>query len=371
MKSNKASISLAEPLIMGGIFLMVMLAPVFFFSSTPGNDTWIKVFAVWRSLIPFILLFLINHFFVVPRLLFRKKIVLFIMASILLLSGFSLFAYYTERNRRAANPAQPGMEMPHRHPPRNGQPAPPPQQNGEMSRPPLRPFSMPPYFNTLIIGILIIGFDSGMRMLFRWSKLEQEKAVLEKENVQNQLAFLRSQISPHFFMNTLNNIHSQIDINTENAKDSIIKLSKLMRHLLYDSQEDFTSLIKEVEFIRSYINLMKLRFSEKVNIKVEIPENLPEKQIPPLLFTSLIENAFKHGISYSNGSFINLKMEILDSGLYFEIENSKAPKSANEQQSGIGLENTRKRLKLLYADNYSLEVSDAGNSFVVKLNIPL
>ncbi len=143
-------------------------------------------------------------------------------------------------------------------------------------------------------------------MMVRWSKLEQEKTLLEKENVQNQLAFLRNQVSPHFFMNTLNNIHALIDVDTEEAKEAIIKLSKLMRHLLYDSQAELVPLAKEMEFIQSYINLMKLRFSEKVKINLSIPDQLPDKSIPPFLFTSFVENAFKHGISYQNSSFIDI-----------------------------------------------------------------
>jgi len=218
---------------------------------------------------------------------------------------------------------------------------------------------------------LVIGFDTGLRMISRWSKLEQEKTLLEKENVQNQLAFLRNQVSPHFFMNTLNNIHSLIDIDAGEAKDSIIKLSKLMRHLLYESEAEQTPLKKEVEFIRSYINLMKLRFTDKVEIEVAIPENLPDKTIPPLLFTSLIENAFKHGISYKHPSFIRINLSVADGRLNFDIANSKQVKDVNDSTQGIGLKNTRQRLDLLYAGDYAFDISENENEFVVKLSLPI
>jgi LytS/YehU family sensor histidine kinase len=229
----------------------------------------------------------------------------------------------------------------------------------------------PPFVNIFIIAILVIGFDTGLRMIFRWTKLEQEKTLLEKENVQNQLAFLRTQISPHFFMNTLNNIHAQIDIDTEEAKESIIKLSKLMRHLLYESQDEKTLLKKELEFIKSYVNLMKLRFSDKVKIKLLVPDQIPEKEIPPLLFTSVIENAFKHGISYSSASYINIRIDILEDELQVEIANSKTAQKNEKDNNGIGLENTRKRLELLYPAKYTFRVIDNDEDFTVLISVPL
>jgi LytS/YehU family sensor histidine kinase len=184
------------------------------------------------------------------------------------------------------------------------------------------------------------------------------------------MAFLKNQVSPHFFMNTLNNIHALIDIDAEEAKDSIIKLSKLMRHLLYDSEEKLTPIKKEVEFIQSYIELMRLRFTDKVNIVVDIPEDIPDKSIPPLLFTSLLENAFKHGISYNQISFVKIVMSFSENRLNFIIENSNHPRD-REASSGIGIENTRKRLSLLYKDNFDLEILEEKEIYKVNLSIPL
>ncbi len=366
MKHKPGFLKNVELLLILIIWIMIFASPLIIFQR---NDQifWFGVEIAWLGLLPFLVLFLISHFVLIPVFLFRNKHVLFFVSVILLLAAFSATTFLAERANHRNNPKPPDpwhQVMP----PDQMRPAPPPvrmpQQRGS-------PIPFPPFVNTIIISMLVVGFDTGLRLIFRWSNLQQEKTMLEKENVKSQLAFLRTQISPHFFMNTLNNIHSQMDINTEDAKDSIIKLSKLMRHLLYDSQEEKTSLSKEVEFIRSYINLMKLRYSDKVDIKIEIPEKLPEKQIPPLLFTSLIENAFKHGISYSNDSFIHLKMELADERLVFNLANSKTPKKNIDTQKGIGLENTRKRLDLLYADKYSLDIIDNENSFNVKLEIPL
>jgi len=234
----------------------------------------------------------------------------------------------------------------------------------------LTPNPIPKYANFLILAVLLVGFDTGLKISMRWANLEQEKFKLQKESVENQMAFLRNQVSPHFFMNTLNNIHALIDIDADEAKESIIKLSKLMRHLLYDSEEKLTPIKKEVEFIQSYIELMRLRFTDKVNIEVDIPDDIPDKSIPPLLFTSLLENAFKHGISYNQTSFVKIVMSFSENRLNFTIENSNHPRDT-EASSGIGIENTKKRLSLLYKDNFDLEILGEKEIYKVNLNIPL
>ena len=188
---------------------------------------------------------------------------------------------------------------------------------------PRQPRPMPPFANFLIMSVLIVGFDTGLRSGLRLIESENEKVRLEKENVANQLVLLRNQVSPHFFMNTLNNIHSLIDINSEEAKEAIIKLSKMMRYLLYETETEKTTIKKEVEFLESYVNLMKLRFNEKVRITMNIPSVIPDRSLPPLLFTSLIENAFKHGISYLDESFITIDLVFGEERLLLVVKNSK------------------------------------------------
>ncbi len=188
----------------------------------------------------------------------------------------------------------------------------------------------------MIFSFLLVGFDTGLMTIFRLAKSERKRAILEKQNADVQLAFLRNQVSPHFFMNTLNNIHSLIDFDTDEAKDSIIRLSKLMRHLLYDSEIEKIPIRKEIEFIKNYVDLMKLRYSDKVKITLDLPDQLPDKSIPPLLFTSFVENAFKHGISYQHSSFINITFSIDDDQLNFEVRNSNPGLTKKDEPSGIG-----------------------------------
>ena len=164
----------------------------------------------------------------------------------------------------------------------------------------------PKVFYAFLITLLILGSDTALRIIFRWTRIEKERELLEKEKIKSELAFLRNQVSPHFFMNTMNNIHALIAIDPRKAQNSVMQLSKMMSYLLYNTNEGYTKLSQEIEFIKSYTKLMKLRYSSKVAINLNFPDEIPEVNIPPLLFTALVENAFKHGVSYISESFVDL-----------------------------------------------------------------
>lgn len=367
---NKAlikRISLLEPFVIF-IFWFVLFASPLLFGQFGENIDWTHVFEVWKSHIPLLAMFLIHRFLLMPLLFFKgKKIFYFGFAIILLIAGTAIIYAIERPNPQGLPPPPVRSERPMGNLPDRGFEGnmPPREHNVGNTKGPI-----PSYANFLMLSILLMGFDAGLQISMRWANLEQEKFRLQKENVENQLAFLRNQISPHFFMNTLNNIHALVDIDADEAKDSIIKLSNLMRHLLYDSEEKQTTISKEVGFIKSYIELMRLRFTDKVVIDVDIPTVIPDKSIPPLLFTSLLENAFKHGISYDKESFIHVEISFTENQLTFGIENSNHSKKA-DGHSGIGIENIRKRLDLLYDKAYSLDIVDDGGRFMVTLKIPL
>jgi LytS/YehU family sensor histidine kinase len=224
-----------------------------------------------------------------------------------------------------------------------------------------------------ILSILVIIAGTTIKMMSKWLTEEGRRKDVEKEQLKTELALLRHQVSPHFFMNTLNNIHALVDINTETAKDAIIRLSTLMRYLLYETAQGHTSLKKELEFIESYISLMQLRYSNKVKITFDIPKIIPEIQIPPMLFISLLENSFKHGVNYQSESFVSFKLVISDLKLHFTIKNSKHKKTEPQEKaySGIGLSNIRKSLSLLYQHDFKFEIVDQKDNFEVQLIIPI
>jgi LytS/YehU family sensor histidine kinase len=176
-------------------------------------------------------------------------------------------------------------------------------------------------------------------------------------------------------MNTLNNIHALVDIDPAKAQDTILELSKMMRFVLYEGDKSGVPLNRELEFIRTYITLMQLRYTDKVKINLDLPTQVPDKTIPPLMLVSFIENAFKHGVSYQHDSFIDIKVELIEpllqvTHLHFTCTNSKAEKP-NQEKGGVGLVNVKKRLDLLYDKNYTLSIKDDTDTYFVELILPL
>lgn len=359
-----------QPLIIIAFWALLFASPLLF-GRFENEIDWFHIFRVWLNYVPLLVVFLINRYVLLPRLFFNGKRVHYFISTAILIGVFTLGMFFFHTN----NKKQEKLLPPPTRIESSGFQHPQPSEFSMRERPPMQPIknkpdSIPPFANFLILSILLVGFDAGLQISMRWANMEQEKMKLQTENAENQLAILKNQVSPHFFMNTLNNIHALVDIDSDEAKKAIIKLSNLMRHLLYDSEEKMTPIKKEINFIESYVELMRLRFSEKVKIKVEIPTEIPNKSIAPLLFTSLLENAFKHGISYNTNSFINIILSFTDNNLNFEIENSNHFKKA-ESASGIGLENTKKRLDLIYKNKYTLAIDESEKIYRVNLSVPI
>ena len=222
----------------------------------------------------------------------------------------------------------------------------------------------------IVVLILMFGANLGIKSYFRSRDDRKRLAELERENLEQQLEYLRYQINPHFFMNTLNNIHALVDINPEQAKDTILELSKMMRFVLYEGNKQGVPLSRELDFIRHYVTLMQLRYTNKVKITIDLPQETSDRQIPPLILITFIENAFKHGISYQHPSFIEVKVSEHDDAMHFSCRNSKGEKS-NEEKGGVGLANIRKRLNLLYGHDYALRIKNDAELYSVELSLPL
>ena len=392
-KENKTKhLKFLEPLISVVFWLLMFMSPLIFGNFEDAID-WEHILKTWRSFIPYLALFLVNRFVFLPFFFFRRKRWLYFIGNVVLIASMAIGVNFYRTKVLQPQPQENRRELmaprreapPGDRPPAPGERPPDPRKKPPVLRnnpPPLRdidgrppgqppPKQLPPLISFVMVSVLIIGFDTGLMISVKWTQSEQKRIRAEKENAESQLAFLQNQVSPHFFMNTLNNIHSLIDINTTEAKESIIKLSKLMRHLLYDSQVEQIPLKKEIEFIQNYVELMRLRFSEKVQIDLHIPEGIPNKSIPPLLFTSFVENAFKHGISYQASSYIDIAFSFGSDHLSFIIRNSISEIRKEEGPAGIGIDNSRKRLDLIYGDSYTLEIDDKKDEFVVSLNIPV
>ncbi len=188
--------------------------------------------------------------------------------------------------------------------------------------------------------------------------------------LQEELKYLKYQISPHFLMNVLNNIHEMAEVDTKMVQKMIIELSQLMRHALYENGT--TSLASEVTFISSYISLMKMRYpDDTVKVTVNMPEEpSSNKKIPTLLLISFVENAFKHGVTYLTPTYIDIRLDESENHIYFSCVNSISPKNDGRKEGGVGIVNVRRRLDLLYGDKYSLSIEKDDERYSVTLIIP-
>ena len=337
---------------------------------------WTEVFLVWRKFAVFLLLFLIHNYLLAPLLVHEHKRALYLSFVAVVFVGFTIYQCSSRpdiKEHRGHRPPPP-MEQGH---------MPPPQLEGQapFDNPPppdFRPEGPPPFVGehdilAIVVLILMFGANLGTKYYFR-SRGDQKRLVeLEKQNLEQQLEYLRYQINPHFFMNTLNNIHALVDIEPAKAQETILELSKMMRFLLYEGNKNGVPLSREFDFLRTYISLMQLRYTDKVRITLDLPDEVPDKTIPPLMLISFVENAFKHGVSYQHESFIEIKAEAKEGRLYFSCRNSKScnPDEGNGKKGGVGLANVRKRLNLLYENDYTLHIQNYPDIYTVELNIPL
>ena len=208
----------------------------------------------------------------------------------------------------------------------------------------------------------------------QWYWADKALRNAEAARVAAELGNLRSQINPHFLLNTLNNIYALTAIDHTRAQSAIQQLSKMLRHMLYDNQEQLVSLTDEVQFIENYINLMKIRLPKSVDVKLEKDLENPHTKVAPLLFISLVENAFKHGVSSTEPSFIHMTMTQKGNSLCVIIENSNFPKSEKDRSGhGIGLQQVQRRLDLAYYEHYEWTkgVNDDGTvySSIIKITL--
>ncbi|MFW2476991.1 MAG: sensor histidine kinase [Sediminibacterium sp.] len=241
--------------------------------------------------------------------------------------------------------------------------------NSPIERKPGPPLKMIIYVQMLSYMAPLL-FSIALKSTQRWVKTEAERKEATNFKLASELQHLHYQLQPHFFFNSLNNIYAMVDISPEQAKKSIHSLSKLMRYMLYETNVELVPLSKEIEFLIKYIELMKLRVSEKTTITYSFPSEETGIKIAPLLFISLIENAFKHGISASKTSNIDIKMSAEEDKVLFTVVNDSFPKNLNDKSgSGIGILNLEKRLKLLYSGQYQFETSEKDNRFIAHLEI--
>jgi len=222
----------------------------------------------------------------------------------------------------------------------------------------------------------IAGTSTIFKIVTDWARQLKDKQELETKTMQTELRFLKSQINPHFLFNTLNNLYALTLKKSEQAPEIVIKLSEMMRYMLYECNEKRVLLSKEIHYIRNYLDLEGLRQGKNVDISFEVEGQVGQQEIAPLLFIPFLENAFKHGLNnHIDHGFVRIKMYVDGKTVYFKIENTKAPvkpkADPNRRSGGIGLVNVHRRLNLIYPDRYDLRIDNNPNTYAVDLTIEL
>ena len=290
-------------------------------------------------------LFYLNYFFLIDRFLFQQRFLGYVIINLIIALVFVAAA---EQIRHLLP-----VDMP--------------EQLGHF-RPPLLWIYSRLFFSLLFI----ISISITIRITGRWFLLESERKNLENANLRSELSNLKMQLNPHFFFNTLNNIYSLISLSPEKAQEAVHKLAKLMRYHLYETEADAVPLEGEVEFMKSYISLMQLRTTDKVKVESTFTLENTSVKVAPLMFISLVENAFKHGVSPVGESEIRFELVEKDRIVSFDSWNSNFPgKEVGSKANGIGLENLQKRLSLIYPGRYSFNQELNENVFHVKVVIQL
>ena len=323
---------------------ILICSPLFFTgrSGVSSVEDYVRSIIVPLS---FMSIFYINYIWLIKRFLFRRETRWFLLCNMLLILAMMGLVHL------CMTYAIPDEMMKHPHP---------------------RPLRDEIGFHAINVAIysLVTGLSVAIRMTNGWYQVEANQRELERERAEAELSNLKSQLNPHFLFNTLNNIYSLIAFSPEKAQEAVHDLSRLLRYVLYESNQPLVPIEKDLDFLRNYIELMRIRLPRHVDLQTDIEAATPGVMIAPLLFISLVENAFKHGVSNSQPSFIQITIQQAGDTVSCSIRNSYFPKSAGDKSgSGIGLSNLEKRLSLLYPECYHFTYGKEGENYVAHLVI--
>lgn len=325
----------------------ILFGMPFFFTGRQTESVTVESYTRFVVMpLSFMVVFYVNYFGLVKRYLSRQRTAEFFLSNLLLIAltmvvVHLLMQYLPDDPTRHRPPRQPDFQH-------------------------IVGF----FAGNAFLYALVAGLSVAIRMTGNWYQMETMRRELEKSRAEAELKNLKSQLNPHFLFNTLNNIYSLIAFSPEEAQGAVHDLSRLLRYVLYDSSQPRVPLEKELDFIRNYVELMRIRLPLHAELKTDIRQPEHPFEIAPLLFISLIENAFKHGVSNNQPSFIRIYVGEEGNHVVCRIENSFFPKDGNDHSgSGIGLTNLRKRLALLYPERHHFVAERRGDTFFAELVI--
>lgn len=293
------------------------------------------------------LLVYVNYLVLVPRLLLNNKVGTYVVVSIALLVLFNLLMTY-------AAPVAPFDRF-----------------QELVLEADIRPFKNLPYVLTAIISFsffLLGGILGVTKDFYKREKKGKEKEVQRKET---ELQFLRAQLNPHFLFNSLNSIYSLVRNRSNEAPEAVITLSELMRYMIYEAKQEEVPLLKEIDYIKNFVALQLLRLSDSENVKLKISGDYNDKKLPPLLLIPFVENAFKYGTDFKGTTYVDIRLRIVGDDLFFTVSNKIGSYKKDHENSGVGLENIRSRLELLYPQNHFLNIGKEGDFYTVNLELNL
>jgi sensor histidine kinase YesM len=285
-------------------------------------------------------------YFLLPKLLFQKKIISYVLFFFIALAVFYLVR--TELIFLFIN-----------------------ENVWPESQTPQRAYTFNHILVVSLIGIYDIALATTVKLTASWIVNRRRMEDMKSTQLKTELQFLKAQIQPHFFFNTLNNLYALTLEQSKQAPDVVLKLSKIMEYVLYDAKEPKTQLINEIKYIQNYIDLEKLRFQDNVNIQMDLKGDLDDCEVPPLLFLPFIENCFKHGAKGNDNSNVIISFEVEDNLLKFFTKNNISTTTTNEKKHGIGNKNVLRRLELLFADKYTYLSKIENKNYIIELTIQL
>lgn len=303
-----------------------------------------------------VLFYYLNTQLLIPRLLMKEKWGLYIF---LIISTLLIFLFVPKQIAGLiANPEQHGIQH-----------FPQPNNAGRMhvrgKRPLVEPFNMAIFFLVFTVGTCIA-------VIQRWLRTEENRKETESEKLNTELSFLKSQINPHFFFNTLNNIYSLAIVKSDKTAPAVMKLSSIMRYILTETTQHLVPLQNEVDFIHNYIDLQEVRLTEKTKVEFSAIGEIENKLVAPLLFIPFVENAFKYGVSTKSASTIKIYIEALKDSIIFSVVNYIVPsENTMMENTGIGINNVKRRLELIYPSKHVLTHTVKDNHYHVHLEIKI
>lgn len=321
---------------------------VFFSLMQPHQDTNVISPRLVYILLGNIALFYINYSYLVPKFLLKSKTLWYVVFTILLIVFFGIVSREF---------------FPMLNPERGGGPP------FEGKRP--QRFFDFKLIGPIIFNILIVVSGTAFKVYAEWNRNERKKSEIEMQKSSTELHFLKHQLSPHFLFNSLNSIYSLTTKKSNDAPEAVITLSELMRYMLYETNNEFVTLQKELEYIQNYLKLQRLRIANNENVTLNIHGSISNQKIRPLLLISFIENAFKYGTDFKGNTEVKIDIRVKNEELYFECVNLIGNRKIEVDSSGIGLQNTKDRLELLYPEKYLLFIGEKKGRFIVNLTLKL